>query len=122
MGDNDFPAALGFLNQFLPNVSRTEKPEGYFQQELEGFRDYSQKGTGIPAFSVGQSYGQREGGPILSQTVAQAGGSSMFPMSQEEFRQRVWDQQDRHKPEVPTSPELKQMIKNFRSRYSHLFV
>jgi hypothetical protein len=122
MGDNDFPTTLGFLNQYLPSVPSTKKPEGYFQQELEGFRDYSQEGTGIRDFKVGQSYKQREGGPVFSQTIEQADGSSMFPMSQEEFRQRVWDQQDRHKPKVPTSPELKQMIKNFRSKYSHLFV
>jgi len=130
MGDNDFPVTMagsggapkGFLEQYLPKIKDTQKPQGYFREELEGERKYSQEGTDIPGFSVGQSYGQTEGGPVFNSTVAQMDEIPLFPMQQGQFSDYVRGRSDRSRPEVPISPELKQMIKNFRNKYSHLFV
>lgn len=70
--DTDFPTTTPgeqFLLSFLPRITVTGKPEGYFRQELEGKRSYAQTGTDIPDFGIGQQYEQREGGPIFGETV-----------------------------------------------------
>lgn len=75
--DNDFPEMLRHLKQYLPKVSGTQKPQGYFREELEGERSYSQAGTDIPDFGIQQAYEQREGGPVFKQIVA---GSPSFDL------------------------------------------
>jgi len=67
-----------FLKQYLPKVPGTGKPTGYVREELEGSRSYSQTGTDVPDFSVGQQYQQREGGPIMDSMVAS--GSPSFDL------------------------------------------
>jgi hypothetical protein len=114
-----------FLKQYLPKVPGTQKPTGYVREELEGERSFAQSGTGIPDFQVGQAYEQREGGPVFEQMVAQGipvGVDPDLPMSQEQFSDFVRGRLDKSKPTPPLSPELKQRIQNFRSKYSHLFV
>lgn len=66
-----------FLKQYLPKVPGTDKPAGYFQQELEGSRSFAQSGTDVPDFGVGQAYEQREGGPVFDELVA---GSPSFDL------------------------------------------
>ena len=66
-----------FLKQYLPKVPGTQKPQGYFREELEGERSYSQAGTDIPDFGIQQAYEQREGGPVFEQMVA---GSPSFDL------------------------------------------
>lgn len=114
-----------FLQDYLPKVPGTQKPQGYVREELEGEKSYSQAGTDIPSFQVGQKYEQREGGPVMEQTTAQGipvGVDPIFPMSQEEFRDLIYRNLDQNKPTPPVPPELKQKMQNFRNRYSHLFV
>lgn len=114
-----------FLKQYLPKVPGTQKPTGYVQEELKGKRSFAQSGTGVPDFQVGQSYEQREGGPIVEETVAggiPVGSDPIFPMSQDEFRDLIYRNLDQSKPTPPLSPQLKQRMQDFRNRYSHLFV
>lgn len=61
-----------FLKQYLPKVPGTQKPQGYFREELEGQRSYSQAGTDIPDFGFQQQYAQTEGGPVFEQLIAGA--------------------------------------------------
>jgi len=65
-----------FLKQYLPKVPSTDKPAGYFQQELEGSRSFAQSGTDVPDFGVGQAYEQREGGPVFDEMAANQGPST----------------------------------------------
>lgn len=123
MGDTDFPARV-FLSGYLPKVPDTQKPTGYLQEYQAGEKTYAQAGAGIPSFQLGQTYGQQEGGPVYSSLTAQGipvGQDPIFPMSQEEFKDLMYRKSDQSKPVTPLSPELKQMIQNFQSRYSHLF-
>lgn len=64
-----------FLKQYLPKVPGTQKPTGYVREELEGSRSFAQSGTDVPDFQAGQSYEQREGGPVFEKMVA---GSPSF--------------------------------------------
>lgn len=81
MMDNDFPVAMAggkrFLEGYLPKLPITQKPQGYFREELGGERTYTQSGTNIPSFNVGQTYGQAEGGPVYEQLIA---GSPSFDL------------------------------------------
>jgi hypothetical protein len=105
MGDNDFPTVMG--NQGM----------GFLQSYLRGRQNYSQIGTDIPGRQYETEYAQEQGGPLVSEQVI----SSLPPaMTQDEFRQEVWNRQDRKRPEVPTSPLLKDMIKNFWGRYGYM--
>ena len=52
MGDTDFPAALGFLQQYVRGAS-----------------DYSQMGTDIPDLRLQNKYAQEMGGPLLGETL-----------------------------------------------------
>lgn len=70
--DTDFPAITPgkqFLLSFLPQVPMTEKPEGYFRENLEGSRSAYVSGTGMEPMGAAQHYQQREGGPIFGETV-----------------------------------------------------
>lgn len=138
MGDNDFPVAMGgvgssimqplgqeylrkkFLQDYLPKVPDTQKPTGYFREELGGERTYAQSGTNIPSFNIGQTYGQTEGGPVFSQTVAQGipvGQDPIFPMSQEEFSDYIRNKQDQRVPLGPTPANLMRKIEKVGSKY-----
>lgn len=66
-----------FLKQYLPKVPGTQKPQGYFREELEGEKSYAQSGTDIPSFQIGQEYEQKEGGPVFEQMIA---GSPSFDL------------------------------------------
>lgn len=105
MGDNDFPSMLG--NQGI----------GFLQSYLRGRQDYSQMGTDIPSRKYETEYAQEQGGPLVGQQMI---SGSLFPMSQEEFREEVWNRMDRRKPEAPVPPILKDMIKNFWSKYGYM--
>jgi hypothetical protein len=92
---------------------------GFLQSYLRGRQNYSQIGTDIPGRQYETEYAQEQGGPLVSEQVI----SSLPPaMTQDEFRQEVWNRQDRKRPEVPTSPRLKDMIKNFWDRYGYMRV
>lgn len=52
MMDNDFPARLGFLQEYI-----------------SGMQDYSQAGEGIPDLGVRQEYKQEQGGPLVARTI-----------------------------------------------------
>ena len=115
-----------FLKQYLPKVPGTQKPQGYFREELEGERSYSQAGTDILDFGIQQAYAQKEGGPVLEQTIA---GSPSFEMAPDIDSPEVdrWLEQERRKPgyvptKIPSGPELRRRIENFRKQYGHLFV
>lgn len=105
MGDNDFPTVMG--NQGI----------GFLQSYLGGRQKYSQIGTDIPGRQYETEYAQEQGGPLVSEQML---SGSPFPMTQDEFREEVWNRQDRKRPEVPTSPLLKDMIKNFWNKYSYM--
>jgi hypothetical protein len=82
MMDTDFPAITPgkqFLLSFLPQVPVTEKPEGYYRENLEGSRSAFVTGTGMEPVGAAQQYRQREGGPIFSETVI--AGSPSFDLN-----------------------------------------
>jgi hypothetical protein len=58
MGDNDFPAALGFLKAYA-----------------RGATDYSQSGDLIPDLRLQEKYAQEEGMPFSGQTLISASPS-----------------------------------------------
>lgn len=132
MGDNDFPAIMGdptnikeFLNQYLPTVPKTQKPEGYFREELSGTKSYSQSGTDIPSFKIGQSYQQGEGGPVMDSMVAGSPSFNVIPDIDDPIVDK-WIQQEKQKPgyvqpQIPSGQDLQRRLNNFRQRYSHLF-
>ena len=110
-----------FLQQYLPKVPGTQKPTGYFREDLSGERSYAQSGTDIPSFQVGQSYGQQEGGPIYGQTVAQGipvGQDPIFPMGQEEFSDYVRGRMEqRNPPNQPIPADILRRIQGVRAKY-----
>lgn len=115
-----------FLKQYLPKVPDTKKPTGYLQEEKEGSRTFAQSGTDVPNFQVGQAYEQQEGGPIFEQMFAGGPSFDMAPDIDDPIIDR-WLEQERSKPgyvppKIPTGPELKRRIDNFRQRYGHLLV
>lgn len=80
--DTDFPAITPgrkFLLDFLPQVPVTEKPEGYFQEDLQGFRSASMTTPQTGPVGAAQQYGRREGGPIFGETVI--AGSPSFDLT-----------------------------------------
>jgi hypothetical protein len=105
MGDNDFPTVMG--NQGM----------GFLQSYLRGRQNYSQIGTDISGRQYETEYAQEQGGPLVGQQMI---SGSLFPMTQDEFRQEVWNKQDRSKPEVPLSPVIKDKIKDFWTRYGYM--
>lgn len=107
MGDNDFPTVMG--NQGI----------GFLQSYLRGRQNYSQIGTDIPGRQYETEYAQEQGGPLVSEQMI---SGSLFPMTQDEFRQEVWNKQDRKKPEVPLSPIIKDKIKDFWTRHGYMKV
>jgi hypothetical protein len=114
-----------FLKQYLPKVPGTQKPAGYIREELEGKRSFAQSGTDIPDFQVGQTYEQREGGPVSEQVVARGipvGMDPDLPMSQDQFRDLIYRNLNQGNPTPPLPPEIKQRMQDFRNRYSHLFI
>lgn len=62
MADNDFPAALGFLQSYA-----------------RGIEDYSQEGDDIPDIRLQNKYAQESGGPLVEQTLIS--GSPSFDLS-----------------------------------------
>ena len=60
--DNDFPASLGYLQQYVAGMNR-----------------YQQAGTDIPNFGVQTDYAQQAGGPLAGQTLV--AGSPSFDLS-----------------------------------------
>ena len=110
-----------FLEEYLPKVPGTQKPQGYFREELGGERTYAQSGTDIPSFNVGQTYGQTEGGPVFSQTVTQGipvGQDPIFPMGQEEFSDYVRGRMEqRNPPNRPIPPDIMRRIEGVRAKY-----
>lgn len=82
MMDTDFPAITPgkkFLLDFLPQVPVTEKPEGYFQEDLQAFRSASMTTPQTGPVGAAQQYGRREGGPIFGETVI--AGSPSFDLN-----------------------------------------
>ena len=110
-----------FLEEYLPKVPGTEKPQGYFREELGGERTYAQSGTDIPSFQVGQAYGQKEGGPVYERTVAQGipvGQDPIFPMGQEEFSDYVRGRMEqRNPPNQPIPADILRRIQGVRAKY-----
>jgi len=110
-----------FLEQYLPKVPGTQKPQGYFREELGGEKTYAQSGTDIPNFEIGQTYGQMEGGPVFSQLTARGipvGQDPIFPMGQEEFSDYVRGlMEQRNPPNRPVPADIMDRIKGVRAKY-----
>jgi len=82
MVDTDFPAITPgkqFLLDFLPQVPVTEKPKGYFREDLQGFRSASMTTPQTGEVGAAQQYGQSEGGPIFGETVIAGSPSFDIP-------------------------------------------
>ena len=105
MGDNDFPI-------------KKADPVGYLQAYSSGLNRYQQEGPDIPTFGVQTDYAKQEGGPLVSQ-------SFQIPVDIDDpsiDRLLEWKRQQPGytPPQIPSGPELRERINNFRQRYSHL--